>query len=898
MKQMKKRVLSFVLILTIVMSMSSVFIPGVVAAEEEESFGVGELGLLQNLGILLDETSDYQKQLTRGELAHIAAFLSNIKDYPEGKSKFGDVTKDHPYYQEINALAVSGILNGDGNGLYRPDDYASMMELCKVFCTILGHENLGYFQDYRIIANRIGITDGIVEGNELTYAVAIKMAYNTLHTEMCEKVAYGDEVKYRVQDGFYALERYHGLVRQEGIVEGIYGTKLANPDSSIPEGTLLINGKYYQYDDESLLGQSVVFYCKKDKVRGELQKEIAYIYPNQEKNSLLEIKGTDVVGRKGNLFEYWVGSRKKSVKTADVPDVVYNGVAHPRYTEDDLKPGNGTVTLIDNNNDNVYDLIVVNAYEYAVCSGVNEKENVIYTSYPKGSIGKKDQDNNLTILHEKGKVRPSFLKQGDVLAVRVSKNGTGIQKIMVEVLSNPVNGTVDNIANKTFSVAGNQFEITSATVMGWDNGNASSLRAGEMVSVYTHQNFCAVVLRADAKGYQFGYLVQAKNNVVGWKGNLVVQVVDNQRVLHEYNAAEKLKVDEIPYTDIDAVLLRLETSAKETYQNDKTEFSCSQPIRYQLNKDGKLTHIDTLIYEEAYETKDSLQGNAPIPYVEDENGKKTYEAYLYISNSGTFEQNKADGNTIFSLPASDSILMVANNVRNKPQYYPTGSLETDKTYYVEGYTVDPDTMIAKYAVVYQDVSMTALDDLSRFCIVSELSRVCDAEGSPVSQVTVIDPLEGKKQLKLVEQAATAQLEIGDVVRYAGAGDEITMIERSFPIATKDANPRILSSSSGKYSFAKYRQIAYGTIWAIGDNIINHTTSITRDIGGVENRKNSHNFRPTTQTYYYVYDNINGEPVVKDGSIQDIVPYKVDPTSGQNAIIFSESAYLRIVYIIK
>lgn len=899
MKNLKHRLIAAILIATMAMSLSSFAVLNVGAADVASPLSEGAEGLLRHLNIITDSNPDYNKELTRGELAHMAARVANAAEYSEEASRFLDVPAEHPYYQDINALAAMDIVHGVGNGMYRPNDVASDLEVCKVFCVILGYDPLGYFETYFKVANRAGITDGINLDGVMTYGEAVQVAYNTLHTELCEAVTFGADVEYRIQSGFYALERYHGLVEQQGLVEGIYGSTLTHADSTIPKGKILIGNRYYNYDDESILGKYVVFYNKKNDVQGGTKEDIEYLYVSEDKNNILTLDGKDVVGRSGKLFKYWVGSKEKQVQTVEVPDVIYNGVAFPKYTQNDLKPGNGTVTLIDNNDDNYYDVIIINAYTYAVCAGADDAKNLIYTKYPQGMIGSKTQDTDLSVYHEKGRIKLSFLNQGDVLAIRTSKNTTGMKKIAVEAIGTSVSGVVTAIKDNKFTVSGQEFTIVDVTVSDKQN-SADIVNVGEMVTVYIHNGVCAAVIRSNSDGYQFGYLVNARNSGTGFSGKLTVQLVDNQRIMHEYDGAEKIKVDEIVYTKIESsngsegVLDRLLRAASETYQHTTTKWKYSQPIRYQIDSKGLLSHIDTLLYDPTLERDDSLRLDVKISdFPQDEQAGGS----LYCSNSHSFESIYTN-EMVFGLPDTNSIIMVANNARDKTEYYTTG-FSNEQRYLAEGYTIDPDTKLAKYMIVYNGVQLDAVDDISRYCIVSDINTVLDAEGYPVRQVTLHEPVTGTVKRNLIDAAANVELQIGDIIRYAGAGEDATLIERCFPIASHAENTRVQSSTGGHYKFAMWRRISYGTVFALdGTSVITHTTSIPEDIGGVEKRVDLHNYRPTTATEYYTYEVVNGQPRVKAASIADIVSYRTDPASGQRVVMFTESAYLRIVYIIK
>ncbi len=848
-------------------------------AQVEQNLNVEQEGLLRYLGILNDENPDYHKMLTRGEFAHIAARVSSQPEYAGETVMFHDVPVEHPYFQDVHALASAGIVAGDGDGYYRPDDFVSDAEACKIFAVILGYKEAGYFADYFKTARTIGITDGITMDGTVTYGDALAMAYNVLHTEMFMPVSFGEVIEFKVQEGLYALEHYFNLVRRTGRVMGASGTTLTHPTDNIAEGYILIGDRQYVYDGEEFLGQNVVYYGIKDEFSGDIKNEIACLYPEPNKNDVLTVVDKDIVGKKGNFFYYWKNEREVRVPLMEAIDVIYNGVAYPGCQDAEWIPGSGQVKLVDNNDDGTYDLALIQSYQYLVCQGIDKANEIIYGSYPKVTIGAAGQAKNIDIRSEKGRHKIDSLKNGDVLAVLASRNTEGTMKVKATFITDNVQGMVTGISNSKIKINETEYLLTDATVKDY------TVKVGETVSVYQNNGVVAIVLHASNDTYKFGYLVDATTIDSAFSSKLKVKLVDTGLQVHEYQGVDKLKIDESIYTDGALILGRLSTAAAQTYQNDITEWKYSQPVRYRLNNEGFLTHIDTLIYDKTVEGEDSLQQDVPT-----------------TSNARASGQSKniVQGSMLlFTPPEASKMFIVANGYRDEPEFYPTQT-NRDTVYTVEGYNVDPESYQAEYAVVYTETA-SGLVYNAGIGIVSGKSTGLDAEGYAVDMIELIDTAGATNSYEMSSDVKNISVAEGDVIRFAAdPGGAITSMEVIFRVADGGDNDREqYYDNSPPYVIAdSSRYLSYGTIWSYKNDIFTHTTSMASDMGGVLTKNNLYNYKKTATTVMFMYDRTEMKPRVRAIGPSEIVPYLVDPKTKQTALMINEYGYLKVLYLIK
>ncbi len=897
MKKMKRKIVSIVLAVT--MAVTMLFSFGASATETVASLSIEQENLLRYLDIVTVEEIDYNKELTRGELAELAARVGKIPEYTGGETFFYDVPNTHKYYKDIYALAGANILSGDGNGFYRPDEGVLPLELCKVFSVILGYEVIGHYDDFRKVANRIGISDGIEFGETVTYGQALQMAWDTLESEMLEPVIYGDQIEYRVTKDYLAIERYHGLVKQRGLVKGVPGSTLIQPDDSINSGEILIEDKIFYYNDPSLLGKQVVFYSERDHGVRTTKKEIQYLYVDEERNNIVTIVDKDAKGKNGNEYIYYQGNKERKLRVSDTVDVIYNGVAYPRYQDNELVPASGTVTLIDNNNDKIYDVISVVAYEYMMIENVDKEHGIIYGKYPeKSKIGSTTQNTKFTVLMEVGEGELHFLLPGDMIAAKVSKNQTGTKLAHITLLDAGTTGVVEGLHGDEVTVGGISYTMNDATVVD------EEIRPLETVTVYQYDGHCAAIIHAKNDAYQFGYLLDATIYGSAFTGSLSVRLVNAQRNIMELDAGKSIMIDEMKFTDAEAARKRLALAKerrilspdlsdeqKQMMNEGDTKWPYSQPVRFRLNNEGVLTHLDTLLYEEGLETEASLR-----PYSSDGG---TVNAEAVSSMWGSRSKNFFIGEKLFfSLPDMSNVLIPPINARDEVAYYKT-SVGDASTNVVEGYTVDPESRIARYAIVYSMVA-TSVNEEPYPVIVAEKSTALGENGEIVRQVTLFGSAGETSTYTLRDEVADEELNLGDVIRFqTDMEGKISLVTPLCPVHEGDGMERVQYHGTKYGNTYGYRhRAAYGTITLCQDDIIAHTTSVSSDTGGgVYNLENYYNYLPSASTTYYIADKNDGTFKIRKGSAMDIIPYFADKTTTQRAVMITYAGRLDIVYIL-
>lgn len=881
-----------------------------------------EEDFLFHLGIIRtrfpeDRDSYMAKETTRGGMAQMMSRVAGLKPYTGEEVFFADVPTNHTYYKEINALAVAGILKGDGDGRFRPDDPLTADEMVTVASIILGYRIVGEDKSYQVVANRIDLYDGVELSGNLTIGQFYRMLFNTLDTEMMEQVTYGDETDFKVISGYTALERYHGLVKQRGVVEGVQGTRISDVDISLGERHLMIDGKTYLYDNtEGILGKEVVYYGRRDQMQGGLKQEIEFLYVDPQRNSMLTLSGEDVVGFEGRYFKYYVGSKEKKVEMSGMPDVIANGIAFPEYTPADLKPACGTVTLLDNNGDQKYDIVFIEDYTFMVLNSVDLENGILHGKYPAGtSAGSKDQEEIYQVYMEDGiDGELGFLLPGDMVAVQSSKNKTGPKKITVTYLGEGTQGVLESIYKDTYTIDGVPYKVTDATAL-----DDEDYTLGQNVSVYTFNGHCAAIIHAKNDSYKFGYLVDAKEKATsGFSGTLMVKIVSQQREMLELKAAKVFMLDESQFKDASRALDRIQEAAdKRIYapnmqkamdgnisanysyfadgsgngglsamRQGEANFPLSQPVRYRINDEGELTHLDTMV-KGPNETEVSLipfQMNGGTDFAEIEAGW-----YNYYDRSFYESVNRE---LVATMLNANNVIMPPYDRRDEVEWYRTSNLGSDIPYILEAYSVGKYRR-ARYMVVYQ-LATKAIETESDFYVMGEVERTLDEEGGIIRQVTVYNR-SGAATHKVSEEIPDSDLVIGNVIRITLDSDkQIVGMETNYEI--KNGDPGVNNRVVGKgynYASGPRTQMIYGTLLDYSDELFTHTSSVADEMYNMKYLRNY----ALGEAKIYRYTNKNGDEKIEMIGPTEVVTYEMDRTSTQRAVMFTYSGQLRMIYII-
>lgn len=190
---MKKKITIISLVFALLSNMNMVFAADFADIKDNAVLetAVSELVSFEVINGYEDGTFKPENKITRAEVCTIIS-----RAIPQGKSsvetmrlndEFADVQNWQWFYDDVLKMSDFGIVNGYGDGTFRPENDITYQEYIKMLVSMLFYqpkaEGLGGYPDgYISVANEIGITTGINFNNidKITRADAAIMLNNAL----------------------------------------------------------------------------------------------------------------------------------------------------------------------------------------------------------------------------------------------------------------------------------------------------------------------------------------------------------------------------------------------------------------------------------------------------------------------------------------------------------------------------------------------------------------------------------------------------------------------------------------------------------------------------------------------------------------------------------------------
>ena len=142
-----------------------------------------------------------ERNVTRAEMATIVVKTLKLDAAP-ALEIFDDVALTHWANGYIARAYAEGIIAGDGNGMFRPEDTVTYAEVYTMFVNVLNYQpkkDLAWPANYVTVARANGIADGIMAYDTVaaTRNDVAKIVWNALNTEIMEIYTIGDVETYR-----------------------------------------------------------------------------------------------------------------------------------------------------------------------------------------------------------------------------------------------------------------------------------------------------------------------------------------------------------------------------------------------------------------------------------------------------------------------------------------------------------------------------------------------------------------------------------------------------------------------------------------------------------------------------------------------------------------------------
>lgn len=798
--------------------------------------------------------------ITRAEFAKVAVNLlglgSLVSENVNVKSSFPDVPLGHWATQFIQVAADQKVVIGDETGLYRPEDNISFQEAATVMVRILGHEpaalsNGGYPEGFLSRAAQIGILKDTVikSGEPATRADAITMSYNSLFINIMKQTSFGNTVSYEVVDETI-LENNMDTKKEYGqIVETFESglsaaSNLRTDEVQIKVGDTTSLYKVGTSDANNRLGQNVVFYFKETKASSS--KELLLTLPDADKMTLVEIssENIDSIDATNRKISYWVNKdtdkNPKTITLSDPFKTFYNGVAttDTAYSLTNLAAlmTSGSLKLIDNGKDDIYDLLFINKYTNYV---VDEVVPSTYKITDKGGntpliLDPNDTSIKFNITYQGNPIELSALQEFDVLSVRKSADG---KIINAEVNRKKVTGKVSEVKSATeVIIEGKEYKIGDNTT------GLFTLELGSTGDFYLDsQDRIAWFEGETTTSNNYAFLVDAKAGT-GIDTNLEFKFYSLTGTTSKLSGADKIKLNSEGSFDSATLLTKLQASANTDFA---TISQVAQLVTYSTNSNNEVISIQTA------KNNTANMNNLPNEFSMDvKNASLTYKQSA--KKLGNFNLNNST--IVFAIPKTTTGTATTDySIRDISMFVDNNS------YDVEIYDLTSELQ-AKVVLVKNSVSN--VDENSSVAVVEKITTTTNQNDEEVGKLYAFQ--DGKLiQVAAKDNIVLASSKTGDIIQYAtNAQGEIDKITTLLAAADKD--------TEASFQFKTYANSKMETIYGIVDQKFANSINIKVSDGTIYNY-------PITNANVYEFNDTKINNQVTNVTTGDIVKYDdIDP----------------------
>ena len=791
--------------------------------------------LLQDLGVMNKVSQAFDKPVTRAEFLSFAINMYQMDDISPKNTVFTDVDSTHWASGYIDFAQKSGIVSA--NDKFYPDNYIKYDEALKMLMSVLGYSEIcemegGYPSGYFKLANRIGFlkhVDYAVDGEPDYYMVA-QLLSNSIETPLIDVLYTGDDYVYCSNDiENTILSRFFDAVKLTGIISGT-GDTMLNGESSLKKHQVELydetENKYYKLlmDDKeaySYLGKTVDCYVRAD------DNKVLSIQPSSINKTLtVEAKDIDANNTTKSSLSYYNGERKRHARISPVADMLYNGRFKSGFSTADMLINNGEVSLLDNDNDNIYDVIFVNTYNDVIVVGQLDGVNdVLYDKYSTNSIevSEDDADYDLQLIKGGRLVSLDEIKEDDIVFCYESRNpGKKLKKLHIS--NQIVTGVMTQYDSETVSIDGDAYEFSY--YFNENRENMVDFKVGEHYKIYIDNNGDLIAISRkspEVKNYAYLYGVNQKPDL----SNLV-----ELKLFNRYGEWIVASCEE---------KIRLNGTGRKTEDVYGTIKAAEDTlVIYELNEDGNICALE--IADQTVSNEDAARDN--IFHMHNDT-KNVYRKTDVSFDSHTF------------LNAKTTVIFVPVGSADEELYYigSTADLASGSAYTYQSYDEDLFKVAGAVLVRYDNNDTkinSALADSSSLLVVSRVIQ-CLLDGESYYKIY---GMEAKKQVEYYahDYSGVKDLKCGDIIQVLLDGKGIVKYLKVRHVSSDNFIPTSVLPST-----------LYKSILMLKGNVVRVDKDEKRMV--FEEKIHQGINLSSTTLAVYIYDTVSKE--VKLGTIADI-----------------------------
>lgn len=700
----------FCMLIAIIMCVG--IIPVVSFAEDDNLSETLEFLQLVGIGNDYDvDTTQFDTEVTRAVYAEYITKLIGEDNLKCDTVYYHDVSRDYWAFDYIGHLTEKGLIRGNGDNYFYPDNVITKNEAVAILMSILKYNNIadnteGFPEGYLNFAEKIGITKGCSRSGNVTLKDMLKLFQNTLRAHGIEEEQFiGNSVKYRENDDTL-LNRIFNLYEESGKVIACEGIN-PNDISWTDDDTAIIDNTEYKYEMNNILeylGENVNFVYSYDK-SADSDKKIVWIKSDKSSKTLNIDVNSDASFDKTNytLSYYNENDKKRTANVSKGVMVFYNGEFVGTNIENYLEKEKYSLTLFSTNDSNIFNVAVIWERDNYVVSGLNEFNCIVYDKINKSRMLDLSENkyDKIKVIDKNGeKVEFSELTESDIISVYLSESKKRIRAV---VSHEKIEGVITSINNEN---GYNVLKIDEKSYKTKEKNNLFSAKSGDKVTVYfDYRGEIAYISVIDNSCF-VAYIIDIKTDAAF--GGTTLKLMNQNGEFLEAECDDKVTIDGATYSSANVYPLFRD--------GDTTK---QQLIVCKVNSKSKIKSIDTVIVNSKYESADSSL-SVGIPMTSEcryqSTGKLGYKILI-------------DNNTIiFDVPSKYSNDTKDFSVKGKKDLG-IDTLYDTETYRVNNKEIDYEEVILIKGAEWYDTRSTVADVL-----VEEINEKINTDGDIVEEL--------------------------------------------------------------------------------------------------------------------------------------------------------------------
>lgn len=670
--------------------------------------------ILQVLGVDKDidmDTLQSDAPVTRAAFVNNVATMIDINTVSSNAVYYHDVSKDYWAFNAISALTARGVINGDENSDFRPDEAILQGEAIKILSSLLGYDkyaqaNGGYPNGYMMAATQTGLLDGCSNSQQITTSDMYHMLVNALDAPamVVQYSASGD--KYTIDENTTLLGTYRDMYFGYGTLTGGDMVDITASEM-LPWGRAVIDGIEYQTELTGLMDQ---LGCKVNYIyydNGNDDPSLIWVKAKSS-NIVLDLteKNYSSYNSSANTLTYEDENGKtKTVALNKGFTLVYNGSATSKNIKELLNRDRYTIKLVQTGLSSGYDLAIVWSYDNYFIGSIDRTESIIYDQNDwtkQVSLDENDYEENCcTIIINGTKSNFDTLTEDMVASVYMSEDK---RRVTVEAVSLSVSGTI----SKVFDDSGEySVMVNDQTYSFYDKDQAGKYSAGNNVTLYLDtKGYIGGVKSGNSENGEFAYIIRAFKDEVD-ENTFNINLLSSDGSVKNLICSDRTVVDgsRVKIKDLGNVL-------------GEGRNTIRQLVWIRTNADNEIINIDTVQVGDNEDPETTMR-------VFQEEGNFIYKN---IGKLG-FKIFVNDQTKIFAIPASP------NNATDLDYMVKSKSnLVNDQWYNASAYRVGSSEKEYEEVVVIRGTNWNAASDTDAMVLIEDIQSTLNNDDETVEMI--------------------------------------------------------------------------------------------------------------------------------------------------------------------